>query len=155
MAIGFSRATAALARDQGIRLGAASETIGALVDKLLLKRTRDKADRRGHDLALTAKAERLIRTDPIQSLVVAAFALGDNERTAMADGLEKMLAHLLHHEGSSYFGYCGDSRFLQCARRGGRKPYSYRCSHLEQGLPTDDLIKICINFGPAGLAPDP
>jgi len=64
----FSKTTSAFARYQAITLGAASQTIGALVDKRLLKRTRDKADRRRHNLALTAKAEKLLCADPIQSL---------------------------------------------------------------------------------------
>jgi DNA-binding MarR family transcriptional regulator len=144
----FSNTTSAFARYQGITLGAASQTISALVQKRLLKRARDKADKRQYNLALTAKAEKLTVTDPIRSLVDAAFELGESERVATRDALEKMLVHLLREKGGAYFGYCNDCRFLQCVQGKGRPPDTFRCANLEQDLTCEDLKKICINFDP-------
>ena len=144
----FSNTTSAFARYQGITLGAASQTISALVQKRLLKRARDKADKRQYNLALTAKAEKLTVTDPIRSLVDAAFELGESERVATRDALEKMLVHLLREKGGAYFGYCNDCRFLQCVQGKGRSPDTFRCANLEQDLTCEDLKKICINFDP-------
>lgn len=145
----FSKTTSAFARYQGITLGAASQTIGVLVDKRLLQRRPDKTDRRRHQLTLTARAEKLIHADPISSLVEAAFGLGDAEKAATADGLERMLGHLMRQKGGACFGSCdGGCRFLQCTRRQGRLARPYRCAHLDQGLSQEDLTKICINFAP-------
>ena len=143
----FSRTASAFARYQGITLGAASQTIGALVEKRLLKRTRDAADKRCYHLSLTAKSENLIRTDPIQILADAAFELGESECAATARALEKMLLHLVRQKDGDYFGFCKDCRFLRASSREGSAG-GYRCAHLEQGLSDADLSKLCINFAP-------
>ena len=145
----FSKTASAFARYQGTTIGAASQTIGALVEKRLLKRTRDKADKRQYNLSLTAKAEKLTVTDPIRALVDAASELGEGERAATVAALEKMLVHLLREKGGDFFGYCNDCRFLQCVRGKGRAPDSFRCTNLQQALTPEDLKKICINFGPS------
>jgi DNA-binding MarR family transcriptional regulator len=149
----FSRTTSAFACYQGISLSAASQTIGKLVGKRLLKRTGDKTDKRRHQLTLMARGETLMRGDPIRSLVEAACELGEADEAAVTAGLEKMLAHLMRRKGSAYFGYCENCSFLQCARRQGSSPRAYRCSHLGQDLSANDLTKICINFGPQDLCP--
>lgn len=143
----FSKTTSALARYQGTTLGAASQTIGALVDKRLLKRTRDTIDKRRHHLSLTAKATKLIDADPMRSLVAAAFELEVEEREAIGEGLAKMLANLVRRKGGSIFGYCDDCRFLRCERRPGGED-SYRCAQADQELAAEDLDKVCINYGP-------
>ena len=142
----FSKTTSAFARYQGITRGAASQTISALVQKRLLKRDRDKVDKRQYNLCLTAKAEKLTVDDPIRPLVDAAFELGDGERAATRDALEKMLVHVLREKGEAYFGYCNDCRFLQCVRGKGQSPDAFRCTNLQQPLTADDLKKMCINF---------
>lgn len=143
----FSRTASAFARYQGITLGAASQTIGALVDKCLLGRTRDETDKRRYNLALSAKAEKLICTDPIRALVAAAFELGEAERAATAEALEKMLMHLMRHTGGAHFGYCRDCRFLRGSPGDSYVAKEHRCTHWQQGLNDEDLKKICVNFG--------
>ena len=143
----FSKTTSALARYQGITLGAASQTISALVEKRLLKRKRDGVDKRQYNLSLTGKAEKLTLHDPIRSLVDAAGELGEGESVATLSALEKMLEHLLRKKGGAYFGYCNDCRFLECKRVKGSSD-SFRCANFQQQLKPEDLKKICINFGP-------
>ena len=144
----FSSTASAFARYQGISLGAASQTIGTLVDKRLLKRTRDITDKRQYNLRLTAKAEKLTVIDPIRTLVGAAFELGEGERATTMAALEKMLGNLLREKGGAYFGHCHDCRYLQCARGKGRVADSFWCTNLKQALNSEDLKKICVNFGP-------
>ena len=146
----FSRTTSALARYQGITLGAASQTISALVEKRLLKRKRDGGDKRQYNLSLTGKAEKLTLDDPFRSLVNAAGELGEGETVAILRSLEKMLKHLLREKEGAYFGYCKDCRFLEC-KRAKDSSDSYRCANLQQQLKSEDLKKICINFDPNNL----
>ncbi len=146
----FSKTTSAFACYQGTTLGAASQTIGALVDKRLLKRTPDKTDKRRHHLTLTAKAKKLIGSDPIRVLIDAAHDLDETERIATADGLEKMLIRLMQRKGSAFFGYCEHCRFLKCVRGGGRPSWVHQCKYVEDGLTLEDLDKICINYEPGG-----
>jgi len=143
----FSMTASAFASYQGITAGAASQTIGALVEKRLLKRTDDKADKRRRHLSLTANAKKLIERDPISALVVAALKLTSAERKEVGSGLGQMLAHLISEKRGAEFGYCDACQFLQCTRRVGQAD-SYRCAQAEQDLSEDELEKICVNFGP-------
>ena len=143
----FSKTASAFARYQGITLGAASQTIGALVKKQLLNRTRDKVDRRQYNLCLTSKADKLKPADPILALVDAAFELDEGERVTTTAALEKMLMNLLREKGGAYFGHCNNCRYLQCIEAKSRQKQSFRCANFEQELTSEDLKKICINFG--------
>ncbi len=143
----FSMTASAFAAYQGITAGAASQTIGALVEKRLLKRTDDKADKRRRHLSLTAKAQRLIERDPISTLISAALKLSDGERSELGSGLGKMLAHLVSEKRGAEFGYCDACQFLRCTRRAGKSD-KYECAQAEQVLSADELEKVCVNFGP-------
>ncbi len=144
----FSNTASAFARYQGVSLGAASQTIAALVAKRLLKRTQDLADKRQYNLTLTAKANKLTGVDPIRTLVDAAYELAEMERAATMAALEKMLVNLLRKKSGAYFGRCNDCRYLQCIRTKRRSEDDLRCTNLNQSLQSEDLEKICVNFGP-------
>ena len=145
----FSSTTSAFAHYQGITLGAASQTIGAMVTKRLLKRTRDRADKRQYNVSLTTKAHKITVADPIGNLVKAAFKLAETERAATMAALEKMLVHVLGEKSGAYFGQCHDCRYLQCTRGQGRAGDAFQCTNLKQSLTSEDLEKICVNFGPS------
>ncbi len=142
----ISSTTTAYARYQGTTLAAASQTIGVLVGKRLLKRTRDKADKRRYQLTLTAKAKRLIDSDPIGVLVDAACELGEGEREATADGLDKILIHLMRLKGGAIFGHCESCRFLSGVHGKGSRRRVYKCRHRAEELTVEDLEKCCVNF---------
>jgi DNA-binding MarR family transcriptional regulator len=104
----FSRTTSAFANYHGTTAAAASQTITSLVEKALLRRTRDTVDKRKHHLNLTAKAFGLLGSDPIAGLTRAATALDHGELKALARCLEKMLAGLLTEQTGKKFGKCQD-----------------------------------------------
>lgn len=144
----FSRTTTAFARFQGTSTAAASQTIGALVQRGLLERTADAGDRRRHLLSLSAAARELLKTDPLYTLAAAVAALAEAEQHDLEQKLERMLRHLTtQHEGRT-FGYCGDCRFLQCCRKAsdGQPDAAYRCAHLDETLHDEEIDRLCANF---------
>ena len=120
----FSRTTTAFARFQGTSTAAASQTIGALVERGLLERTADPLDKRKHLLSLSP------------------------EQADLEQKLERMLRHLTTQPDGKAFGCCGECRFLQCRRRAaaGDAVASYRCAHLDEALHSDEIDRLCANF---------
>lgn len=143
----FSRTTTAFARFQGTSTAAASQTIGALVQRGLLERTADACDKRKHLLSLSAAAHELLKADPLRALATAVAVLDEREQDDLAQKLERMLRHLTTQQNGKAFGYCGDCRFLQCRRRGADlKDAAYRCAHLDEALQADEIDRLCANF---------
>lgn len=148
----FSCTTTAFARFQGTSIAAASQTIGALVERDLLKRAGDPADKRKHYLSLTSAAAELIDTDPLRILAGAVAVLAQHEQVDLKRQLERMLQHLSSERIGPAFGYCGDCRFLRC-RREGAGAGAYRCAHLDEALEEQEINHLCANFE-RGPAPD-
>ncbi len=144
----FSCTTTAFARFQGTSTAAASQTIGALVQRGLLERTADAGDRRKHLLSLSAAAHKLLKADPLTTLATAVAVLDESEQDDLEHKLERMLRHLTTQHDGKAFGYCGDCRFLQCCRRGsdGQANTGYRCAHLDEPLDGDEIDRLCANF---------
>lgn len=144
----FSRTTTAFARFQGTSTAAASQTIGALVQRGLLERTADECDKRKHLLSLSADAHGLLKADPLHALAAAVAVLDEREQDDLAQKLERMLRHLTTQPNGKAFGYCGDCRYLQCRRRAadGLTSASYRCAHLDETLHADEIDRLCANF---------
>ncbi|MGR9093189.1 MAG: MarR family winged helix-turn-helix transcriptional regulator [Gammaproteobacteria bacterium] len=147
----FSRTTTAFARFQGTSTAAASQTIGALVQRGLLERTADTFDKRKHLLSLSPGAETLLDADPLRALAAAVAILDEHEQADLEQKLERMLRHLTTQQSGKAFGYCGDCRFLQCRRRAstGDAAATYRCAHLDEALETDEIDRLCANFAVA------
>lgn len=141
----FSKTATAFANYQGITPAAASQTISVLVQKSLLKRTRDDKDKRKHHLDLTAAARTLLEADPLDCLVSAAYSLDQDVRATTAECLAQMLEHLTRDTGGNRFGYCGACQFLKC-RRGEKGREAYRCAQAEEALKSDELDRLCMNF---------
>jgi DNA-binding MarR family transcriptional regulator len=144
----FSRTTTAFARFQGTSTAAASQTIGALVERGLLERTADPLDKRKHLLSLRPAAQNLLDTDPLRTLATAVAVLDEHEQADLEQKLERMLRHLTTQPDGKAFGCCGECRFLQCRRRAaaGDAVASYRCAHLDEVLHSDEIDRLCANF---------
>lgn len=144
----FSCTTTAFARFQGTSTAAASQTIGALVQRGLLERTADAGDKRKHLLSLSAAARKLLKTDPLHVLATAVAVLDENEQEDLQQKLDRMLRHLTTQPDGKAFGCCGECRFLQCRRAGAdeRPNAAYRCAHLDEALHGDEIDRLCANF---------
>lgn len=144
----FSRTTTAFARFQGTSTAAASQTIGALVQRGLLERTADTCDKRKHLLSVSAAAYKLLQADPLHALATAVAVLDEQEQHDLEQKLERMLGYLTTQPDGKAFGYCGECRFLQCRRRtaGGPADAAYRCAHLNEALHGDEIDHLCANF---------
>ena len=145
----FSRTMSAFAAYQGTSAAAASQTISTLVGKKLLERTADTRDRRKHHVTLTARARRLIASDPLEALTEAAATLAEPDRRRVVSALHRMLGRLLEDRAGVGFGYCADCRFLACRRAG--KAAAHHCELLDEVLDADDVDGLCVNF--VGNAP--
>ncbi len=148
----FSRTTTAFARFQGTSTAAASQTIGALVQRGVLERTADACDGRKHLLSLSPAAASLLDADPLGALATAVAILDEHEQADLERKLERLLGHLTTEQTGTAFGFCGDCRFLQCRRRetNGHSVTTYRCAHLDEALQTEEIDYLCANFTASG-----
>lgn len=138
----FSRNPAAVAVYFGATRGTVSQTLIALEEKGMLRRLPSKADRRGIDLALTARGEQMLREDPLHELA--------RDLALEKSGIETTLNHLrgavraaVRRNGGRAFGFCH-----ACAhfRRTPLSPSAApnHCALLQEPLTDADSALICV-----------
>ena len=140
----FSKTSSAFAQYHGTSRAAASQTIASLIARQLLIKTQDPSDGRKHTLNLSSRAARLVLTDPLGSLALAAEHLASEERLVLQRCLEKMLTRINADEPQAAFGYCGDCQFLRCRMRGNTE--DFHCAKAGEALEKQELDQVCANF---------
>lgn len=77
-----------LARFQGLASGAVARTVRTLISKGLLVKLGTIGRGRAEQLELTALGRRILADDPLQSIAAALEVLPQQDREALANGLE-------------------------------------------------------------------
>lgn len=134
----FSHTPGGLTAWLGQTKGSVSQTVNTLINKGLVSRIGDEADRRVVRLALTVAGEALVRDrKPMAADILNA--LGDSERAIFGDLIEKSLRVNLAARGQRPFGMCEDCRYFE--RNGGG---THRCVLLNVALSEVDSKLICV-----------
>ncbi|CAK0769467.1 hypothetical protein CCP2SC5_480008 [Azospirillaceae bacterium] len=89
------KTTAALARFQGMSLGPVARTVRTLVDKELLARSPNPANKRADIISVTPSGMALLQRDPRSVMSEALGRLPDDQQVALATALEVLLVSLL------------------------------------------------------------
>lgn len=140
----YSRSPGALAQFLGSTKGTVSQTVLALERKQLVRRTRDRQDRRGVELRLTAKGEALLERDPLARLSDAAQELPAPVQAALAAGLTALLSRLQKQAGRRSFGQCATCRFFRPNDAGTEPGGPHRCGITLEPLSGSDSQLICM-----------
>jgi len=101
-----NRTVGGVAAALGVTHAPASRAISALQRKRLVDVKVSEADRRVRELRLTARAEELLKDDPIRRLTAAIEAL-DRSQALTLEGVLRTI--LLHLPGGKNGGSCGQS----------------------------------------------
>lgn len=142
----FSRTAAALTAYLGLTKGTVSQTLNALENKGLVKKTVDQKDRRSKRLSLTARARKLLRHDPVGAMVAAVDQLPAAAQRALTRDLQSLLASRLSAQGRQPFGQCADCRHFAPRHPQGGPHY---CLLLREKLAEADTEAICFEQLPA------
>lgn len=141
----FSRTVSAFAEYHGTTRGTASQTIRVLVKKGYLRRLPAMHDRRSFRLDLTERAQQELGSDPFAEFVSAAGTLPPEQCSALAQGLQAMLAQVLEKRAQRPFGVCTTCEHL-CALDGqndGR--CGFYCRLQNETLAEQELGRICVD----------
>jgi DNA-binding MarR family transcriptional regulator len=140
----FSRTPTAVGLYLEATKGTVSQSLIALVRKGLVRKERDRTDRRSVSMHLTARGESALNRDPLSDLSTAAAALPRQTQDGLSRGLADLLKIMLAKKGGHSFGQCSTCRYFQ--RQGEpddpRRPH--RCALLKVPLSDDDASKICV-----------
>ena len=147
----FSRTVGAFALYHGTTRGTASQTVKALVRKGHLERRPVDGDRRTFRLEPTEKARGLLSDDPLSDLVAVAGAVSAEQRSALAEGLEAMLARVLAKRRRPRFGVCALCQHLRIYGRCHDPRGPHECGLLREPLSDEETADICVNYAAAPI----
>ncbi|MCB1412399.1 MAG: MarR family transcriptional regulator [Xanthobacteraceae bacterium] len=138
----FSRTPAALADYLGSTRGTVSQTLIALEQKGLARRSASRRDGRSVELALTPRGEALLKQDHIHDLARdIAAGTGDDAADLLAALQAVLRATIARNEGRA-FGVCHTCRHFHCdVRPGAASPH--HCGLLDEPLSRADSEAIC------------
>ncbi len=122
----------------GLTKGTVSQSLGVLVRRRLVRRRRDRRDRRLVHLAPTAAGRRLITG----LMPPQGWDVTDEGDAAAAKALRTLLERLQAARGLRTFGVCRSCRFFESADGG-------RCGLTGEALSADDATRICREHEPA------
>lgn len=88
------RTASELARFQGLATGPVTRTVRTLIQKGLLAKGGFLGRGRAERIDVTPAGEALLASDPLDAVVTALGTISDQERQALANGLETVLRHL-------------------------------------------------------------
>lgn len=141
----FSRTVSAFAEYHGTTRGTASQTIRVLVKKGYLRRLPALHDRRSFRLDLTERAQQELGSDPFAEFVSAAGTLPPEQCSALARGLQAMLAQVLEKRAQRPFGVCTTCEHL-CALDGQNdERCGFYCRLQNESLAEQELGRICVD----------
>lgn len=141
----FSRSPGAVTAYLGSTKGTVSQTLQALERKGLIRKTAQLSDRRGVQVDLTERGRDVLKEDPMRALEEALSALPADERAAVRDGLEKIIAQMLAAREGRPFGVCQTCKyFIPGQYRGGDN----WCSLLDLSVVEGDENRLCIEHEP-------
>lgn len=138
----FSRTPTAVGLYLEATKGTVSQTLIALARKGLVRKERDRTDRRSVSVQLTARGETVLNRDPLSDLSAAAAALPRQTQDGLKRGLADLLKVMLTRKGGHSFGQCSTCRFFR--RSLDDKRYPHRCNLLKVPLSDEDACKICV-----------
>lgn len=141
----FSRTVSAFARYHGTTRGTASQTIRSLVQKGFLQRQPAKHDQRSFRLDLTSRALQMLVSDPIGEFVSAAGALPAEQCSALARGLQTILAQVLEQRARRPFGVCTSCEHLRALDQPDAGGRAHHCRLQDEMLERRELGRICVD----------
>ncbi len=144
----YSRVPGALADYMGSTKGTVSRTLRALESKgYIVCRRGGGPDRRVTRLDVTPAGHALLARDPVRGLEKSLAELPEDMKTAMAEGLSRVLTCIRQRCQQSEFGQCEYCDHLtakdQCDAGG------HCCGLTGDDLNDEDRRRICINYKPS------
>lgn len=133
----YSDTAAALTEYLGITKGTASQTVGVLLERGLVRAERDEADGRKQHLAPTAEGRRVLAACHPPPLLRRALADLVVPAEDLEAALEALLRAVQRAGGSRAFGVCATCRHLV------RQARSQSCGLTGEPLSTADTQRIC------------
>ncbi len=137
----------ALAKFLGTTKGTISQTLISLVKKGYMQRLRDKRDRRGVRLELTASGWRLLDQDPLLEIDKAAACLPAHEKEALFGGLNRMLRDVQRKIGGNEFGVCEDCSLFSAEHT---PDGAHQCGLTSETISLDETTRICVKVQTSG-----
>lgn len=138
----FSRTPTAIGLYLEATKGTISQTLIALARKGMVRKERDRSDRRSVSVQLTARGETAVSRDPLSELAAAAATLPRQMQDNLSHGLADLLKVMLTRKDGHSFGQCSSCRFFRRGRADMRHPH--RCDLLKVALSDEDACKICV-----------
>lgn len=139
----------ALAEFMGCTKGTVSQTLKALECKGLIARQRVEDDRRSVRLTLTADGEDVLRKDPLGMLHGALDGYSDGERTALVEGMKRLLGAVQRSQGMAEFGQCADCTHYRPEACHETNSTGCRCAVSGELFSGIEIDKICADFSRA------
>ncbi|MGI9388029.1 MAG: MarR family winged helix-turn-helix transcriptional regulator, partial [Methyloligellaceae bacterium] len=144
-----SRTVCAFADFHNTTRGTASKTVQCLVEKKLLQRTRQQADRRIVRIDVTAEGERLCQTHPFADLVQEIARLPEDEQENLRTILEVLRGRIAMDRQKCVFGTCSTCRYLKKCLGSEDEEIRYLCLLVAEPMALSDLDQICMKYKPA------
>ena len=141
-----SRTVSAFADFHNTTRGTASKTVQSLVEKKLLRRTRQQADRRVVRIDLTAEGDRLCQTDPFANLEQEIAKLPEVEQEKLKTILEMLTGRIAADRQKRIFGTCSTCRYIKKCLNSGDEDIRYFCRLTAEPLALPDMSQICMNY---------
>lgn len=143
----FSRTPGSVADYLAAKRGTVSRTLASLEAKGYLRRQPSARDGRTVDLALTERALRALRRDPLLAMARLIEAACGDGGGALRDALRATLSTAIARNGGRAFGVCSACRhFRPDIHPGAAAPH--RCALLDQALSRADGQAICVEQEP-------
>lgn len=136
----FSCTPKALTSYLGVTKGTVSQSINALERKGMIVKKAISSDKRLVNLSLTAKAKKLLKSDPLDEINYAASKMTKPQQTELKKGLKKLLVNTLNERERKPFGACKTCMYFKKNVENGSP---HRCGLLEVSLSAEDSEKLC------------
>lgn len=136
----FSRTPAAVAAYLGLTKGTVSQSLIALESKGYLRKVTSVKDRRSKRLELTAKAKKILNTDPLRDRENTIAALSSSAQQALQESLSALLVAELRKRDRKPFGLCKNCVYFSSNDANGQP---HRCKLLDEPLSNNDSLSIC------------
>ena len=141
----YSCGPSALADFLGTTKGTVSQTLIALENKGYLRRLRTERDRRAVRLELTPAGRALLTRDPLRVVDNAVAGLPAGERTAITEGLDRLLRNVQQRLGANDFGVCVTCSLFAPEGAAGEHDGPHRCGLTSEPISSGEARLICVN----------
>ena len=139
----------ALAAFMGSTKGTVSQTLKALENKGLIKRTRQDGDRRSVQISITASGQTILSKDPLGMIHDALAPCDRNMQGEVVAAMERLLDAVHLHQRIPEFGACLDCTHYKPEECTETNLLGCRCDVSGDLFSALEIDQICVDFSPA------